>query len=44
MTSGGKGTARDVGDFDAANLFRFRDGGISGFLVNDPVLAREALA
>jgi glycerophosphoryl diester phosphodiesterase len=44
MTSGGKGTARDVGDFDAESLPRFHDGGISGFLVNDPVLARQALA
>lgn len=44
MTSGGKGTARDVGDFDAESLPRFREGGISGFLVNDPVLARQALA
>lgn len=44
MTTGGNGTGRDVGDFDAASLSRFRDGGISGFLVNDPVLARQALA
>ena len=44
MTTGGNGTGREVGDFDAASLPRFREGGISGFLVNDPVLAREALA
>jgi glycerophosphoryl diester phosphodiesterase len=43
MTTGGNGTGRDVGDFDAASLPRFRDGGISGFLVNDPVRARQAL-
>ena len=43
MTTGGWGTGRDVGDFEPAGLQAHAAAGISGFLVNDPVLARKAL-
>jgi len=43
-TTGDKGTHRLVGDFDAAGLRRLADLGVKGFLVNDPMGAREALA
>ena len=43
MTSGGWGTGREVGEFDAGNIRSYLDAGISGFLVNDPKVARVAL-
>lgn len=43
VTTGGWGTGRDVGEFDAQQLVAMRDAGVTGFLVNDPVLARSAL-
>jgi glycerophosphoryl diester phosphodiesterase len=43
ITTGHHGTTRDVGDFDADVLRRMAAAGATGFLVNDPVAAREAL-
>ena len=43
MTSGGWGTGREVGEFDASSVRSYLDAGISGFLVNDPKAARVAL-
>jgi glycerophosphoryl diester phosphodiesterase len=43
MTAGGWGTGREVGEFDAGNIRSYLDAGISGFLVNDPKVARVAL-
>lgn len=44
VTTGHHGTTRDVGEFDADALRRMRADGASGFLVNDPVAARQALS
>lgn len=44
MTTGGRGTARAVGEFSPEAIRRHRDLGISGFLVNDPVRARATLS
>lgn len=43
-TTGDKGTNRLVGEFDIVGLRRLAEAGVTGFLVNDPVGAREALA
>lgn len=42
ITTGEHETGRLVGDFDAAGLRRMAADGASGFLVNDPVGARQA--
>lgn len=44
MTVGGWGTGREVGDFEPVHLRKMQAAGVSGFLVNDPALARQALA
>jgi glycerophosphoryl diester phosphodiesterase len=43
LTTGGPGTDRPVGDFDPVALRAAHRAGIAGFLVNDPVAARQAL-
>jgi glycerophosphoryl diester phosphodiesterase len=43
-TTGDQGTNRLVGDFDIHALRQLAEAGVTGFLVNDPVGAREALA
>ncbi len=43
VTTGDGGTGRKVGDFDAPELRRMMADGVSGFLVNDPLAARNAL-
>jgi glycerophosphoryl diester phosphodiesterase len=42
ITTGEGTTNRKVGDFDAGELLRMAGEGATGFLVNDPRLAREA--
>ncbi|MBB4002596.1 MAG: glycerophosphodiester phosphodiesterase family protein [Aurantimonas endophytica] len=44
VTTGHHQTGRDVGDFAPEVLRRMAADGAAGFLVNDPVAAREALA
>lgn len=44
ITAGEGVTGRRVGDFDAADLVRMTREGATGFLVNDPVTARQVLA
>ncbi|WP_102958141.1 glycerophosphodiester phosphodiesterase [Mangrovicella endophytica] len=43
-TVGHHGTDRRVGDFDPLSLRRMAAHGVSGFLVNDPVAARDTLS
>ncbi|MBW6425330.1 glycerophosphodiester phosphodiesterase [Rhizobium sp. XQZ8] len=44
ITAGEGATERRVGDFEAAELIRMAREGATGFLVNDPVTARQVLA
>jgi len=44
ITAGEGATGRRVGDFEAAELIRMTREGATGFLVNDPVTARQVLA
>lgn len=44
ITAGEGSTGRRVGDFEAAELVRMAHEGATGFLVNDPVTARQVLA
>ncbi|WP_323014739.1 glycerophosphodiester phosphodiesterase [Devosia sp.] len=44
MTLGGPGTDRDVGDYIPEALRSYHHAGFTGFLVNDPKSARQALA
>lgn len=44
ITAGEGATGRRVGDFSVEDLIRMTREGASGFLVNDPVTARQALA
>lgn len=44
ITAGEGATGRRVGDFAADDLLRMARQGASGFLVNDPVAARQVLA
>lgn len=44
VTTGHHGTNRRVGDFDPQPLRRMAADGVTGFLVNDPLAAHDALA